>query len=216
MNRRQDMRLARAVMVLLVGLLAAAGLLSAQQPAEPAQGQPQAEAPKPGQPDLTSVAAPVDPKTYIVGAEDVLQVRIWREPELSGSVVVRPDGKITLPLIGDIEAAGLTPEQLTRKVTEGLSKILNKPEVMVSVISVQSKRYFVSGNVLRAGPTPLVTPTTVLQALSTAGFRDWAKKNKIIIMRGTQRIKFNYGDVLKGKNLEQNIYLQDGDHIFVP
>ena len=166
--------------------------------------------------DLGDVAAPVDPRTYIVGAEDVLQVRVWREPELSGSVVVRPDGKISMPLIGEVAAAGLTPEQLTRKVTESLSKILNKPDVMISVVSVQSKRYFVSGNVTNAGPRSLVTPTTVLQALSISGFGQWAKKNKIVIMRGAQRIKFNYNDVIKGKNLDQNIYLQDGDHIYVP
>ncbi|HNY39955.1 MAG TPA: hypothetical protein PKJ41_06155, partial [Bryobacteraceae bacterium] len=90
------------------------------------------------------------------------------------------------------------------------------PEVMVSVVTVQSKRYFVSGKVSRTGPVPLVVPTTVLQALSAVGLGEWAKKSKIIIMRGTQRIKFNYDQVIKGKKLEQNIYLQDGDHIFVP
>jgi polysaccharide export outer membrane protein len=161
-------------------------------------------------------AAPVDPKTYVIGAQDVLGIRVWREPDFSGSVMVRPDGKITLPLVGDIDAAGLTPEVLTARVAEVLGKVLNKPEVMVSVLSVQSKRFFVSGKVGRSGPVPLVVPTTMLQALSAVGLGEWAKKNKIIIMRGTQRIKFNYEDVIKGKKLEQNIYLQDGDHIFVP
>lgn len=161
-------------------------------------------------------AAPVDPKTYIIGAQDVLGIRVWREPDFSGSVMVRPDGKITLPLVGDIDAAGLTPEALTARVAEVLGKVLNKPEVMVSVVTVQSKRYFVSGKVSRTGPVPLVVPTTVLQALSAVGLGEWAKKSKIIIMRGTQRIKFNYDQVIKGKKLEQNIYLQDGDHIFVP
>jgi polysaccharide export outer membrane protein len=101
-------------------------------------------------------------------------------------------------------------------VTEALSKVLNKPEVMVSVQSVQSKRFFVSGKVSRSGAVPLVVPTTVLQALSSVGLGEWAKKSKIIIMRGTERLKFNYDEVIKGKKLEQNIYLQDGDHIFVP
>ncbi len=161
-------------------------------------------------------AAPVDPKTYIIGAQDVLMIRVWREPDFSGSVIVRPDGKITLPLVGDIDASGLTPEALTVRVTEALSKVLNKPEVMVSVQSVQSKRFFVSGKVSRSGAVPLVVPTTVLQALSSVGLGEWAKKSKIIIMRGTERLKFNYDEVIKGKKLEQNIYLQDGDHIFVP
>lgn len=173
-----------------------------------AQSDPAAEKPV--------ASAPVDPKSYIIGAEDVLSIRVWREPELSQNVVVRPDGKITLPLVGDIDAAGLTPEALTVRVTEALGKVLNKPEVMVAVVNVQSKRYFMSGKVSRSGPTPLVTPTTILQALSMAGLNEWANTKKIVIMRGTQRLRFNYNDVIKGKNLEQNIYLQDGDHIFVP
>lgn len=160
--------------------------------------------------------APVDPKTYKIGVEDVLNVRVWREAELSGNVVVRPDGRITLPLAGEVEAVGLTPEALGVKIAEALSKFLTKPEVIVSVANVRSKRYYISGNVLQSGPVPLVTPTTVLQALSSAGLGQWAKRNKIIIMRGTERIKFNYNEVIKGKKLEQNIFLQDGDHIFVP
>lgn len=202
---------------LFVTVMLTAATASAQQNSQPqSSASPQrSESARPAG-DLSDVAAPVDPRTYIVGAEDVLQVRVWREPELSGNVVVRPDGKISMPLIGEVAAAGLTPEHLTRKVTESLSKILNKPDVMISVVSVQSKRYFVSGNVNSAGPRSLVTPTTVLQALSISGFGQWAKKNKIVIMRGSQRIKFNYNDVIKGKNLDQNIYLQDGDHIYVP
>lgn len=161
-------------------------------------------------------AAPVDPKTYKIGAEDVLNIRVWRENDLSGSHVVRPDGKITIPLAGELTAAGLTPEQLSARVAEALSKFLNKPEVIISVASVQSKRYYLSGNVSKSGPVALVTPTTILQALSAAGLGQWAKKGKIVVMRGTERIKFNYDDVIKGKKLEQNIYLQDGDHIYVP
>jgi polysaccharide export outer membrane protein len=188
--------------------------------AVPEAQKPAAEpgTPPSGQTDTGNLvaAAPVDPKTYVIGAQDTLLVKVWREPDFSGSVVVRPDGKITLPLVGDIDAAGFTPEGLTVRVAEALSKVLNKPEVMVSVLNVQSKRYFVSGKVGRSGPVPLVVPTTVLQALSAVGLGEWAKKSKIIIMRGTKRIKFNYDQVIKGKKLEQNIYLQDGDHIFVP
>jgi polysaccharide export outer membrane protein len=192
-------------------------LPAAAQPPAPQQEPPQQQPPAAeAKPALAGTPAPVDPKSYIIGAEDVLQVRVWREPEMSGNVVVRPDGKVTLALVGDVQAAGLTPEQFRERVVEALSAILNKPEVIVSVQEVRSKKYYISGEVGRSGPVPLVTPTTVLQALSSAGFREWAKKSKIVIMRGTQRFKFNYNDVIKGKKLEQNIYLQDGDHIYVP
>jgi len=182
-------------------------------PVEPSQAraeQIQAEAER-------TPAAPVDPKTYLIGAEDRLLMRVWREPEVSGAVIVRPDGMITMPLIGDVRAGGLTPEQLSQRVTEELSKFLNRPEVMVSVISVQSKKYYITGEVVRTGAFPLVVPTTVLEALSGAGgFREWADQKNIIILRGDKRLKFNYKDIIKGKNLSQNVYLENGDHIIVP
>lgn len=205
-------RLMACVPVILFCCLAAAQPpVAPSPPAGPEAPRQQAPAEA-----LLEAPAPVDPKTYKIGVEDVLNIRVWREAELSGNVVVRPDGRITLPLAGDIDAVGLTPEALSVKIAEALSKFLTKPEVIVSVASVRSKRYYISGNVLRSGPVPLVTPTTILQALSSAGLGQWAKKNKIVIMRGTERIKFNYNEVIKGKKLEQNIFLQDGDHIFVP
>lgn len=211
------MRLGALLLTALAGLTAAGQAVpSPQLPAAPGVAEAKQAQAKEGAKDEPVTAAPVDPKTYRIGAEDVLSIRVWRENDLSSAVVVRPDGKITLPLAGELEAAGLTPEQLTARVAEALSKYLNKPEVIISVTSVQSKRYFLSGNVGRSGPVPLVTPTTVLQALSASGLGQWAKKGKIIIMRGTQRIKFNYDEVIRGKKLEQNIYLQDGDHIYVP
>lgn len=201
---------------LLLAALAAAALAGAQPQTQPKAPASQGDLrPLPAN-QAMDVAAPVDPKTYKIGVEDVLGIRVWREADLSGSVVVRPDGKITMPLAGDIQAAGLTPEELGQRIAEALSKFLTRPEVIVSVLDVRSKRYYISGNVLRSGPVPLVTPTTVLQALSSAGLGPWARKNKIVIMRGTQRLKFNYNEVIKGKRLEQNIFLQDGDHIFVP
>jgi polysaccharide export outer membrane protein len=208
---------AKPIPVIACLLLGAAFTVCGQEvkpePAKPAPAAGTLEQPALGD---APIAAPVDPKSYVIGAQDVLGIRVWREPELSGSVSVRPDGRITLPLVGDIDAAGFTPEALTARVTEALGKILNKPEVTISVLSVQSKRFFISGKVGRSGAVPLVVPTTILQALSSAGLGEWAKKSKIIIMRGTQRIKFNYDEVIKGKKLEQNIFLQDGDHIFVP
>jgi len=167
--------------------------------------------------DETVPAAPVDPKSYIIGPEDQLTVRVWREKDVSGAVIVRPDGKITLPLIGDIQAGGRTPEQLKKDITEKLSEFLNRPEVMVSVTDIRSKKYYIIGQVNRTGAFPLVVPTTVLDALSGAGgFQEWAKKNKIVILRKGKRLKFNYKEVIKGKHLEQNIYLENGDHIIVP
>ncbi len=167
--------------------------------------------------DESAIAAPVDHKTYIIGAEDRLLIRVWREPEVSGGVIVRPDGMITLPLIGEVQAAGKTPEDLKEVVTERLSEFLTRPEVLVSVTGVRSKKFYITGQVNRTGAFPLVVPTTILEALSAAGgFQQWANTKKIIILRGDKRIPFNYKEVIKGKNLEQNIYLENGDHILVP
>jgi polysaccharide export outer membrane protein len=188
-----------------------------QQPAprEPEPARPAGEAPRESLADAPPAA--VDPRTYIIGPEDILLIRVWREPEHSGLVTVRPDGKITLPLIGDIPAAGLTPDKLDAAVTEALSKYINNPDVIVSVQAVRSKRYYVTGEVNRPGAYPLVTPVTVLEALTLAGgFRDFANKKNITILRGNQRFRFNYNDVIKGKNLSQNIVLQHGDYIIVP
>ena len=163
------------------------------------------------------VAAPVDPKTFQIGPEDILLVRVWREPDLSGALSVRPDGKITLPLAGEIQAGGLTPEQLTQSIAEALGKFINRPEVLVQIQAVHSKRFLVSGEVGRPGTYPLVTPITVMEALVQAGgLREFANKKKIVIIRGTLRLKFNYGDVIKGKNLSQNVLVEHGDHIVVP
>ena len=195
-----------------------AGVLSAQAPAPKPQStqaqSPQAEEAKPL--PVPQVAAAVDPNTYKIGAGDILDIRVWREPELSRAVRVRPDGKITLMLVGDVQASGLTPLELQKKCVEALSSVLNTPQVDVSVSSVESKRYFVSGTVGHSGPYPLVAPTTILEAISLCGLGEWSKKGSIVIMRGKERIKFNYNDVIKGKHLEQNILLQDGDHIYVP
>lgn len=163
------------------------------------------------------VGAPVDPRTYQIGPEDVLLVRVWREPELSGPLAVRPDGKITLPLIGEVQAGGLTPEQLTKSITDSLSKFINRPEVLVQVQGVNSKKFLVSGEVGRPGTYPLVTPITVMEAIVQAGgLREFANKKKIVVIRGTERLKFNYSEVIKGKNLSQNVPIQNGDHVVVP
>lgn len=175
-------------------------------------------APPPKPPAGTSdIAAPVDPKTYIIGAEDVLYVHVWREAELTRQVAVRPDGKVTLPLAGDVQAGGLTPEAFKKAVVEAYSKFVNQPEITVSVLSVLSKKYYIVGMANRTGSFALVVPTTVLEALNGAGgLQEFANKKKIVILRGSKRIRFNYSEVIAGKNLQQNILLENGDHIIVP
>jgi polysaccharide biosynthesis/export protein len=190
-------------------------------PAPAAQEKPSQNAPgnsdtDPAKP-VPASAAGVDPKTFVIGAEDILTVRVWREPELSGQFMVRPDGRISLPLVNEILAAGQTPEQLTASIAQGLSKYMNRPEVAVVVAQVNSRKYYVQGEVNRPGAYPLVVPTTVLEALSNGGgFRDFANTKKIIILRnGKERLQFNYRDVTRGKHTEQNIVLQPGDQIIV-
>jgi polysaccharide biosynthesis/export protein len=199
--------------------------LMAQLPGQAAQDKDKKEvvpatvtptAPDPGGARLGPAAA-VDPKTYIIEPEDVIAIKVWREPELSGSFTVRPDGKITMHLVGDIQAGGLTPEQLNTRVVEALQTVINRPQVVAAVQDVRSKKYFISGEVNRPGEYRLSSRVTVMEALSMAGgFREFADMKGIKIMRGNERIKFNYKEVVKGKKLEQNIELQKGDHIVVP
>ena len=157
-------------------------------------------------------------KPYVIGPLDVLQIKVWNNPNLSGPVAVDSDGLISMPLIGEIKADGLTQRQLKDKIGERLREFFNNnPDVDATVLKVNSKRYFVYGGVGRGGEFPLVEETTVMDALAnTAGFKDFANKKKIYIMRGTQRFNFNYLDVSKGKHLEENIVLQNGDRIYVP
>jgi polysaccharide export outer membrane protein len=160
---------------------------------------------------------PVDPKTYKLGPEDIIMIKVWREPDLSGPVFVRPDGKISMPLVGELQAAGQTPEQLGQDITTALSKVMNKPEVFIAVQQVNSKKYYIIGEVNRTGVFPLVTTTTVLEAIGAAGgLKEFANGKKIVIVRGSKRIKFNYKEVVDGKNLQQNITLENGDQIIVP
>jgi polysaccharide export outer membrane protein len=199
------MREVSPIAVLLLTLFATLGAAAPQQPA------PDAAAPKPAAP------APVDNKTYQIGPEDVLLIRVWREPELSGTFTVRPDGRISLPLVNEIQAAPSTPEELAAAIAKGLGKYMNQPEVSVSVQQINSKKYFIIGEVVRPGPYPLTVKMTVLEALTNAGnFRDFANPKKIIILRKGQRLKFNYKDVIKGKKPEQNVTLENGDQIIVP
>ena len=167
-------------------------------------------------PSADSPAMPVDPKSYRMGPEDVISIRVWREAELSGQFVVRPDGRITLPLAGELNVADLTPEQVQAKVIEMYSKFVNKPEVGVSLSRVGSKKYYLVGQVARTGMMALVVPTTILEAINAAGgFQEYANRKKVTILRGNKILRFNYDEVINGKKMEQNILVENGDHIIV-
>jgi len=218
-------------LVSAIALVGVAGIAQAQTPlptkpitpppakeqSQPTESKPPVRPVSPDDGKLPAVApAPIDPKSYIIGAEDILFIEVWRERDFSGPRVVRPDGKISISLVGDLQAAGLTPERLSAHVKEALQKYINTPDVTISVSQVNSKKYFIDGEVGRPGPVPMPVPITVLEALSNAGgFRDFANKKKIVILRGSKRLYFNYNEVIKGKKMEQNILLQSGDHILV-
>jgi len=177
--------------------------------------RPEAESPKPQA--RLGAGAPVDPRSYVIGPEDVLYVRVWHEPDLSGPVSVSPDGRISLQLIGEVQAASVTPEQLAQRISQRLDRYMIHPEVNVQVAAVNSKKFYISGEIIKPGQYPLVVPTHVLEALIQAGgFRDFAKTGKIYVLRGANRLAFNYKEVSKGRHPEQNILLQNGDTIFVP
>ncbi len=160
--------------------------------------------------------------SYVIGANDVLAINVWKEPEISRSVPVRSDGKISLPLVGELQAGGQTPRQLEQEITKRLQSYISEPEVTVIVTDSKSQKVNILGMVARPGEYLLTSSTTVLDAIAMAGgFKDFAKQKSIYVLRqaadGTQkRIPFNYKDVIKGKNPEQNIRLQAGDTVVVP
>jgi polysaccharide export outer membrane protein len=174
--------------------------------------------PAQGAPAVTGVALPSD---YVIGAEDVLGVLFWREQEMSGDVVVRPDGMVTLALIGELKAAGLRPEALRDAIQAAATKFLADANVTVVVRQINSRKVFITGQVARPGEFPLSSPRTVLQVIAlSGGLTEYAEGDKVTIMRtegaATQTFKFNYKEVTKGKKIEQNILLKPGDTIVVP
>ncbi len=162
-----------------------------------------------------------DDPNYRIGPLDVLDVSVWKEPDVSRQVPVRPDGKISLPLLNDVQAAGLTPAQLGAQVTEGLGRYMTDPQVTVIVTEINSQRIYMLGEIARPGAYVLLPGMTVLQALSNAGgFTPFSNLKNIHVLRqenGKQnKLFFNYKDVLSGKHTEQNIELKPGDTIVVP
>lgn len=173
---------------------------------------------------MTANAAAADagvPPDYVIGADDVLTIVFWREKDMSGDVIVRPDGRITLPLINEIVAAGLTPEQLRQEVTTAADKLMEEPTVSVVVKEIRSRKVFITGQVSKPGPYPLTGPTTVMQLIATAGgVLEYADEKNISIMRTENgrpiSLRFNYKDFKRRRNLNQNIALKPGDTIVVP
>jgi polysaccharide export outer membrane protein len=173
-------------------------------------------------PNTGGTAVRAHDDTYVIGADDVLAINVWKEPEVSRTVPVRSDGKISVPLAGEVQASGETPRQLEKELASKLQNFISEPEVTVIVTEVKSQKFNILGQVSRPGSYPLTNASTVLDAIAIAGgFRDFAKQKSIYILRqnpngGESRLPFNYKDVIKGKNSAQNIKLQPRDTIVVP
>lgn len=184
----------------------------------PAQQAPSTES---SAADIRTATKPHD-AAYLIGSSDVLAITVWKEPEISKSVPVRPDGKISLPLVGELQAAGRTPLQLEQDIAAKLKTYITNPDVNVIVQQINSEKFNILGRVARPGSFPLTGTTTVLDAIATGGgFLDFAKEKGVYVLRqnsggGQTRIPFNYKDVVKGKHPEQNIKLQSGDTVVVP
>ena len=209
----------------LLMALGFAMVLSAAQEGKPASPQPPAAAPaQQGQSQAPgdSPSARGSSDDYLIGAGDVLQISVWKEPDASvPSVVVRQDGMITVPLLKDIAVVGRTPSQVEKTLVEGLSKYINEPNVTVVLAASNSKKVYVIGGANKEGPLAYTYPMTVMQALSEAGgLSDYAKRKKIYIIRAENgrdyRLDFNYDEVVKGERMEQNILLMPGDTLVIP
>jgi polysaccharide export outer membrane protein len=200
--------------------LACAGPASAQQPSPSSTGAKSAPAPA-AQKAGPAGEAVKPPEDYVIGTDDILTVSFWREKDLSTDVVVRPDGKITLPLINDVYAAGLTPDQLREKILAEAGRYIEDPSPTVVVKQINSRKVFITGEVAKPGPYALTSPTSVLQLIAMAGgLQEFAQKKNIMILRmeaGRQiAFTFDYASVVKQKKLQQNIFLKPGDTIVVP
>ncbi len=219
----ENLLLKSALLAVCLGI--AVGL-AAGQASQPQQSQPQQNRSRQAQASrgqASQVAQPAPPSDdYVIGAEDVLAVSVWKEPDLSRSVTVRPDGKISLPLIGEVMANGLTAPKLSSVISEKLKAYISNPEVNVIVEAVKSPIFNIIGEVAKPGPYQLTRPTTILDALGLAGGpSQFAKTKKIHVMRtlpdGTQqKLYFDYKAALKGQKMEQNIYLKSGDILIIP
>jgi polysaccharide biosynthesis/export protein len=214
------MAMRNMIVVILTAVLTADGTLaSAQQ--RISQGKQEEAKNAKGQATATSPQSAGEDPAYRIGPQDVLKIDVWKEEQLTRTVPVRPDGKITLPLLNDVQAVGLTPMELAGVISEQLKKYINNPQVTVSVTEINSRRVYVTGEVTKAGAYALLPRMTVLQALSSSGgFTQFARVKNVYVLRtenGKQvKIPFNYKEAVSGKNPGQNIELLPGDVIVVP
>jgi len=175
-----------------------------------------------GQADPPAEASAPHNNTFVIGNDDKLNINVWKDPELTKTVQVRPDGKISMPLIGELQATGRTPLQLEQEITEKLKTYMAQPDVTVIVEQINSEKFNVLGKVAKPGSYPLTTTTTVLDAIAEAGgFLDFAKQKDVYVLRpqpggGEVRLRFNYKDVIRGKHTEENIRLEPRDTVVVP
>ena len=198
--------------------------LSAQAAALAQPGPPPKQAPKPAAPATSpAVPGPVVPVEpgFTIGPEDVLGVLVWRDQEVTGDVTVRPDGMITLPLVRDIKAAGLTPQELADRVQAAVREFITDASVTVVVRQINSRKAFITGEVARPGAYPLAPSMTVMQLIAVAGgLTEWAEAKSISVMRveagRTRTFPFDYKKVASGKKPGQNIVLKPGDTVVVP
>jgi polysaccharide export outer membrane protein len=204
-------RLMRSVCIAL--LVSVPASLAAQRPSVSAPSASAATAPGSSAADL--------PRDYVIGSDDVLEVKFWKDATLSREVIVRPDGKIALELLSELQAAGLTPQELQGAILTEAEKKMVEPNVTVIVKQINSRRVFITGMVEKPGVYPITSTMTVLQLISIAGgLKDFAKKKDIVVMRQDKgaplAYPFNYDDILKGRRLGQNILLRPGDTVVVP
>src|SRR5262245_55568936 len=200
---------------MVLGASAPSRAADASSQAQPASAASTATTTTPGGDDVS------DAEDYVIGVEDVLFVSVWKNPDLSREVPVRPDGKITLPLIDDISAVGLTPSQLKDVLTERWKSYITAPEVSVIVTQVNSLKVYMVGEIAHPGILQLKSRTRLLQALSLAGgFTSYADRARIVVQRsngaGETRLEFNYKKILSGDRPQDNIYLKPGDTVIVP
>ena len=203
-----------------LAVLMGMGLLAAGLVAQ-ATGTGKTDADKSDKPPATAQSPEAQAASdYVIGADDTLRISVWKEPDLSENLPVRPDGKISMPLLNDIQAAGLTPLQLRDSITDKLKKYVADPRVTVVVTAMNSQRVFVTGEVVHSGPIALLPHMTMLQVLGQAGFTQFANVKTIYVLRnenGRQvKLPFNYKEVVKGNHPEQNIALKPGDTVVVP
>ena len=174
----------------------------------------------PSDKDASKAPLPQTNSSYVIGPDDMLHVSVWKEPDLTNTMPVRADGMISLPLLNDVQAAGLTPMQLAASITEKLKKYITDPHVTVEVTQMNSQRIYITGEVLHPGAMNLTPDMTVLQALASAGFTQFANTKGIYVLRtenGKQdKLPVNYKKLVKGEDMKQNLAPKPGDTIVVP